>query len=154
MSWSRKKRDARMFLLGRRWWIPVAGALVTVVYNMAMILLGSQGVDFGSFGYLGGLLGGLAAGGLRGTNWMDGATDGLRAAAYGTVTTGVIAALGGFAIWYLTSGVPFVFTSFMYAMIGLIFFTPVFGFLGAIAGAVAVLVRRAVVPREYNPPTQ
>ncbi len=154
MGWSRKKRDGVRFLFGVRWWAPVAGTVVALLYNFAMYGVGATGLDLGLVGYAGGILGGLVAGALQGTNWTDGAADGFRAGTYGMVATSVLAGLILFVVLYLGTGEAFLLVASVTGLFGAIFLAPAFGFFGALGGIVGVLLRRAVVPDDYNPPAR
>ncbi|MFB6141995.1 MAG: hypothetical protein ABEJ30_01480 [Halorientalis sp.] len=152
MKLSRVKRDARLTLLGRPWWVPVLGAVVTATYSFAMVGIGSVGVNLGAAGYAGGIVGGAVAGAALGTNWHDGMMAGLRAGLHGALAVVGVFVVGTFAVLYLQSGLPFPYWSSALGAIVAMFLVPVYAFTGALAGSLGVLCRRFVLPRRYNPP--
>jgi hypothetical protein len=135
-------------LLGRPWWVTAIGTTAVVLYVLSAYLLHGWG---SSFLYGGGIVGGLAAGFVLGTNSYDGMVAGLRAGAFGVVVVAVLAAITFGVLWHAQSGQLFLYWAPFYGSVGVILFVPIYGFAGLVGGAVGVLGRRWLVPDHLNP---
>ena len=153
MNWSRFKRDTTRNVLGKSKLPTAVGTLVTVVYSVFVILVPlNVGLDI--VPYLGPLLGGFTAGAVLGTNVYDGVMYGARAAAYGILIFAVVLTIGSFVLFLEATGQQYFYISSFIGLVVTFALVPLAGFAGALAGPVGTLVRRTVVPRQYNPPAR
>ncbi|WP_273836667.1 hypothetical protein [Halococcus sp. PRR34] len=151
MNWRHTRHEIATNLVGRPWWVAAAGAITTTVYALAMLYAGSQGIDLGAAGHLGGAAGGFAAGFVLGTNVYDGASAGLRAGCYGIAVLALLLGITSFVVWFAASGTAFLFYSPFFALFAVCLLAPVYAFAGLIGGTIGVTVRRWFVPDHLNP---
>lgn len=153
MNWSRFKRDTTRNVFGKSKLPTVVGTLVTAAYTLLIMLVPlNLGLDV--VPYLGPLVGGFTAGAVLGTNVYDGVMYGARAAAYGIVIVAFVATVGSFVLFLQATGQQYFYFSSFVGLVIIFALVPLAGFAGALAGPVGTLVRRTVVPRQYNPPVR
>jgi hypothetical protein len=153
MNWSRFKRDTTRNVFGKSKLPTVVGTLVTAAYTLLIMLVPlNLGLDV--VPYLGPLVGGFTAGAVLGTNVYDGVMYGTRAAAYGIVIVAFVATVGSFVLFLQATGQQYFYFSSFVGLVIIFALVPLAGFAGALAGPVGTLVRRTVVPRQYNPPVR
>lgn len=150
-NWSRFKHDTMNNAFGKSRLPTVVGSVITLLYTL-VVMFAPITIPFEFVAYMGPFLGGAVAGGMHGTNAYDGFMYGARAGAYGFVLVALVAMIGSFLFLLDATGQTYFLTSSIVGMIVLFMITPVMGLLGAVGGSVGTLVRRSVVPQQYNPP--
>ncbi|WP_226012937.1 hypothetical protein [Halomicrobium salinisoli] len=154
MNWSRFRRDAVRTTVGKQWHVSALGIGVAVLYTLAMMVAGTAFDLPEAVTYAGGAVAGFVAGVALGTNPVDAFAYGVRAGGIGMTLVSVAVGVGSFALWFDASGRAFLLVSSLIGMLGIVMLVPVYALAGGFFAAIGTVLRRLVLPSEYNPPAR
>ncbi|WP_225334102.1 hypothetical protein [Halomicrobium urmianum] len=154
MNWNRFRRDAVRTTFGKRWRVSVLGVGVAALYTLAMVVAGTVLDLPTAVTYAGGAVAGFVAGVALGTNPVDAFAYGVRAGGVGMALVSVVVGVGSFALWFSASGQAFLLVSSLIGMLGIVMLVPVYALAGGFFASLGTVLRRVVLPSEYNPPAR
>jgi len=95
MAVTERPETLRRAFFGRKWRATVAGAALILCYEFAMLALGVIGINLGTPAlFVNAFVGGLGAGTLQRSYWLDGAAMGAWARFLGMSAVSVLVAVG------------------------------------------------------------